>query len=98
MALFFLVVALEIKREVVTGDLREPRVAALPAIAAAGGMVVPALLYLALNAGGIGAGGWGIPMATDIAFALTLFTFIVLVVVGAAFWATAATPPAPRPG
>ncbi len=70
MVLFFFVVGLEIKTELVTGDLREPRVAALPAIAALGGMIVPAGLYMALNAGGDGFGGWGIPMATDIAFAV----------------------------
>jgi NhaA family Na+:H+ antiporter len=69
MALFFFVVGLEIKRELVVGELRDPRAAALPAIAAVGGMVVPALLYLAFNAGGAGGRGWGIPMATDIAFA-----------------------------
>jgi NhaA family Na+:H+ antiporter len=70
MAIFFLVVGLEIKRELAQGELREPRRAALPAIAALGGMVVPALLYLALNAGGAGRDGWGIPMATDIAMAV----------------------------
>ncbi len=70
MALFFFVVGLEIKREWVAGELRDRRAAALPVVAAVGGMVVPALLYLAVNAGGKGAGGWGIPMATDIAFAL----------------------------
>jgi NhaA family Na+:H+ antiporter len=69
MTLFFVVVALEIKRELVVGDLREARVAALPAIGAAGGMVVPALLYLAVNAGAPGSAGWGVPLATDIAFA-----------------------------
>jgi Na+:H+ antiporter, NhaA family len=70
MALFFLVVGLEIKRELTTGELRQPRAAALPAIAALGGMVVPALLYLATNRSGEPSRGWGIPMATDIAFAL----------------------------
>lgn len=76
MALFFLVVGLEIKRELVTGDLRDPRVAALPAIAAVGGMVVPALLYSAFTAGGPGADGWGIPMATDIAFAIGVLALL----------------------
>jgi NhaA family Na+:H+ antiporter len=70
MALFFFVVGVEIKRELVDGQLATPREAALPAVAALGGMVVPALLYLALNAGRDGAAGWGIPMATDIAFAV----------------------------
>ena len=70
MAVFFFVVGLEIKRELVVGDLREPRVAAMPAIAAAGGMIVPALLFLAVAARGAGSKGWGIPIATDIAFAI----------------------------
>ncbi len=76
MAVFFFVVGLEIKREVVHGDLRDPRAAALPALAAAGGMVVPALLYLAVTAGGAGSHGWGIPMATDIAFAVGVVTLV----------------------
>ena len=60
MTLFFLVVALEIKRELVVGDLRDRRVAALPVLAAVGGMVVPAALYLVVNAGSSGASGWSL--------------------------------------
>jgi len=70
MALFFYVVGLEIKRELLIGELRDPRNAALPAVAAIGGMVVPALIYFAFNPSGDQANGWGIPMATDIAFAV----------------------------
>jgi NhaA family Na+:H+ antiporter len=70
MALFFFVVGLEIKREVLVGELSDRRTAALPIIAALGGMVVPASLYLSLNLGGPGMHGWGVPMATDIAFAI----------------------------
>ena len=76
MALFFFVVGLEIKRELVLGDLRDPRAAALPLICALGGMVAPALLYLAFNAGGPGSSGWGVPMATDIAFAVGVLALV----------------------
>jgi NhaA family Na+:H+ antiporter len=68
MAIFFFVVGLEVKREMVVGELREARRAALPIVAAFGGMVVPAGIYLALQSGGEAPQGWGIPMATDIAF------------------------------
>lgn len=70
MAVFFFAVGLEIKRELVVGHLSTPRRAALPVLAALGGMLVPAAIYASLNAGGPGAQGWGVPMATDIAFAL----------------------------
>ncbi len=76
MALFFFVVGLEIKREVVSGQLRDLRFAALPAVAALGGTLVPALVYLAINAGGPGQDGWGIPMATDIAFAVGILSLL----------------------
>jgi NhaA family Na+:H+ antiporter len=70
MALFFFVVGLELKREILVGELANPRHAVLPILAAIGGMVVPALIYTAFNGGGDGARGWGIPMATDIAFSI----------------------------
>jgi NhaA family Na+:H+ antiporter len=76
MALFFFVVGMEIKREMVSGELRDPKAAALPIIAAVGGMVVPALIYTAFNFGGEGANGWGIPMATDIAFAVGVVSLL----------------------
>jgi NhaA family Na+:H+ antiporter len=68
MAVFFFVVGLEVKRELVLGELRDPRRAALPVAAALGGMLVPVAIYLALQGGEEAARGWGIPMATDIAF------------------------------
>lgn len=70
MVLFFFAVGLEIKREVIAGELSTPRKAALPLIAALGGMLVPGAIYTLFNHGGPGAHGWGVPMATDIAFAL----------------------------
>ena len=76
MTLFFFLISLEIKREVVTGDLRHPRRAALPVIAAAGGVVVPILVYLAITAGTSATGGWGIPMATDAAFAIAALALL----------------------
>ncbi len=70
MAIFFFVVGLEIKRELLVGELSSLKKAALPLSAALGGMLVPAILYTTINLGGEGGHGWGIPMATDIAFAL----------------------------
>jgi len=76
MAFFFLLVGLEIKREIVMGELSNPRQAALTIVAALGGMIVPALIYTALNAGGPGQPGWGVPMATDIAFAIGVLSLL----------------------
>ncbi len=67
---------MEIKRELVLGELRNPRAAALPAMAALGGMFVPTLIYLAFNAGTLASKGWGIPMATDIAFAVGVISLL----------------------
>jgi NhaA family Na+:H+ antiporter len=76
MTLFFLVIGLEVKRELAVGELRTRRAAMLPVFAAAGGMLVPALVYAAVLAGGDGAAGWGIPMATDTAFALGVLALL----------------------
>jgi NhaA family Na+:H+ antiporter len=76
MGVFFFVVGLEIKREVLAGELASLRKATLPILAAVGGMLVPAALYATLNVGHAGAHGWGIPMATDIAFALGVLALL----------------------
>jgi NhaA family Na+:H+ antiporter len=76
MAVFFLLMGLEIKREFLQGELSTRRQAALPLAAALGGMLVPALLFLAWNRGGPAAHAWGVPMATDIAFALGVMTLL----------------------
>ncbi len=76
MTFFFLVVGLEAKRELDTGELRERRRLAIPVVAAAGGMAVPVLIYLAFNAGGAGAHGWGAAMSTDTAFALGVLALV----------------------
>ena len=76
MALFFFVISLEIKRELVTGDLRQPKAATLPILAAVGGVVVPILIFLILVGGGEAARGWGIPMATDAAFAIGVLVLL----------------------
>jgi len=76
MTVFFFVVGLEIRREIFQGELSEVRRAALPLVAAVGGMLAPALLYLAFNAGRASASGWGVPMATDIAFAVGVLALL----------------------
>jgi len=76
MAIFFFVLGLEIKEELTNGQLASARNAAVPAAGALGGMLLPAVLYLALNFGGAGADGWGIPMATDVAFALGVLALL----------------------
>ena len=76
MAVFFFLVGLEIKREMLVGELASARQAALPIAGAIGGMLVPAAIYAAFNATGTGAAGWGIPMATDIAFAIGVLALL----------------------
>ncbi len=76
MAIFFFIIGLEIKREVLVGELSNIKVAILPILAAIGGMILPALIYFGFNFGGEGAGGWGIPMATDIAFAISALVLL----------------------
>jgi len=77
MAVFFLLVGLEIKREIIEGELSSLKLAALPVLAAVGGVIVPAVIYASFNHDQPGtAGGWGIPMATDIAFALAILSLL----------------------
>jgi Na+:H+ antiporter, NhaA family len=76
MAIFFFVVGLEIKREVACGELQDPRTASLPVIAAVGGMVMPVIVFFLVVGGGDAAQGWGIPMATDIAFAVGVLALL----------------------
>ena len=76
MAIFFLLVGLEIKREVIEGELSSPQKAMMPIIAAVGGMLFPAAIYAIFNAGSLTSNGWGIPMATDIAFALGIISIL----------------------
>jgi Na+:H+ antiporter, NhaA family len=76
MSFFFLLVGLEIKREVLRGELSNPRRAMLTIVAALGGMIIPALVYVLVNKNTPGLAGWGIPMATDIAFALGVLSLL----------------------
>ena len=76
MVIFFFTVGLEIKRELLVGELSSLQKASLPIAGALGGMIIPALLYTLINAGGNGAGGWGIPMATDIAFVVGIMALL----------------------
>ncbi len=76
MAFFFFIVGLEIKREILVGELSNIKVAMLPILSAIGGMVIPALIYMSINNGSEGANGWGIPMATDIAFAISALVLL----------------------
>jgi len=76
MGVFFFIIGLEIKREITVGELSNLKVAILPIIAAIGGMIFPAIIYLYFNASSVGANGWGIPMATDIAFAISALVLL----------------------
>jgi len=76
MAIFFFIIGLEIKREILVGELSNIKVAILPILAAIGGMLIPALIYISITTGTPGASGWGIPMATDIAFAISALVLL----------------------
>ncbi len=89
MVLFFFVVGLEIKREILVGHLSSPRQAILPVTAAIGGMIIPAAVYVIFNSSGDGARGWGIPMATDIAFAIGILSLLSRAPIGLKVFLTA---------
>lgn len=76
MSIFFFLIGLEIKRKILIGELSNIKIAILPILAAIGGMVFPALIYFSITNGGVGANGWGIPMATDIAFAISALVLL----------------------
>ena len=76
MAIFFFIIGLEIKREILVGELSNIKIAILPILSAVGGMLLPALIFMAFNSGGAGENGWGIPMATDIAFAISALVLL----------------------
>ncbi len=76
MAIFFFIIGLEIKREIMVGELSNIKVAILPILSAVGGMIFPALIYFGINSSSAGANGWGIPMATDIAFAISALVLL----------------------
>ncbi|MFK5959654.1 MAG: Na+/H+ antiporter NhaA, partial [Lutibacter sp.] len=76
MAIFFFVIGLEVKREILVGELTTLRKASLPIFAAIGGMLFPVIIFLILNNGEVGGEGWGIPMATDIAFTLGILKLL----------------------
>jgi NhaA family Na+:H+ antiporter len=76
MAIFFFIIGLEIKREILAGELSNIKVAILPILAAIGGMVFPALIFFSINAGTDSVNGWGVPMATDIAFAISALVLL----------------------
>jgi len=76
MAIFFFIIGLEIKREILIGELSSIKVALLPILSAIGGMLFPALIYFSINSNTVGANGWGIPMATDIAFAISALVLL----------------------
>ena len=76
MAIFFFLIGLEIKREILIGELSNIKVAILPILTAISGMIIPALVYIDINAGTEGVNGWGIPMATDTTFAISVLVLL----------------------